>query len=907
MSAEPKSKRDPDNLLMIQRPWAVRGEEILKNIGVNPQEGLSIEEKEKRKRRYGPNELKKAEKKSTLSVFIEQFKSVLVILLTVAVAASFLFNQVIEGIAILAVIVINTIIGFVTEMRAIRSMEALYKMTKVKARVLREGEVKEVSADDLVPGDIVLLNAGDVITADMRLVEASNLNVDESALTGESIPVSKGIKTVGRAAPMAERTGMTYKGTAVTKGSGKGVVVTTGLDTELGKISTLVEEAEEEATPLEKRLEKLGQKLIYIMLIIAGIVAISGIVRGKDLYLMIETSIALAVATVPEGLPIVATVALARGMMRMAKRNALVNKLSAVETLGSTNVICTDKTGTLTENKMTVTKLKSEEGDYHVTGTGMEREGEFRSDGDSFDPLEVKRLEEMLRIGVFCNNAALKEDDDFVGDPMEVALLVAGEKAGIKRKELVDKYPEEREVSFDPSTKMMATFHKVNDGFLVAVKGAPEAVIGCCERVIGPRGEMEFDDQKKEKWLRKNSELAQDGLRILAFAEKKVGNVDEEPYANLTFLGLVGLMDPPRKEVKSAIEKCKIAGIRVIMVTGDQAATARNVGYTVGLVEGIGADVVDGRELKEWGELDEEERERMVKSSIFARVSPEEKLFLIDLHQHNDSVVAMTGDGVNDAPALKKADIGVSMGQRGTQVAKEASDMILQDDNFATITNAVEQGRIIFNNIRSFVYYLLSCNLSELLVILLATSIDIPLPILPLQILFLNVVTDIFPAFALGANKGDEGIMEKEPRRPSEPVLTREHWQGIASYGLMITFSVLGAFLLASLRFGMFIDGEVNYQVVTVSFLTLAFAQLWHVFNMRERGSSFFHNPVVRNKYVWGALLLCVGLLLIATYLPGLSMVLKTVDPGIDGWLIITVFSLLPLIIGQIWNSIPKE
>lgn len=907
MSSGSKKKKNPDDFLQVQRPWAVKVDRVLKEMKVDPDQGLSVKEKEKRKRRYGPNELKKAENKSPLSVFIEQFKSVLVILLTAAVAVSFAFHQIMEAIAILAVIVINTIIGFVTEMRAIRSMEALYKMTKVDARVLRGGRVKKIPADDIVPGDIVVLSAGDVITADMRLVEASNLQVDESALTGESMPVSKGIQTVERAAPMAERTCMVYKGTAVTKGSGKGVVVTTGLDTEFGKISTLVEEAEEEVTPLEKRLEKLGQKLVYVMLFIAGVVAVSGIVRGKDLYLMIETSIALAVATVPEGLPIVATVALARGMLRMAKRNALVNKLSAVETLGSTNVICTDKTGTLTENKMTVTKLELEDGDYDVTGTGLEREGEFRSKKGIIDPGEVKSLERMLKIGVFCNNAALNEGGDFVGDPMEVALLVAGEKAGIKRKELVDRYPEVREVSFDPSTKMMATYHEENDGYVAAVKGAPEAVIECCSRVTGPDGEREFDEREKEKWLRKNSELAEGGLRMLAIAEKTVEDMDAEPYEDLKFLGLVGLMDPPRKEVKSAIEKCKKAGIKVVMVTGDQAATARNVGYNVGLVEGMDTDVVEGRELKELDELDEETKKRMIESSIFARVSPEEKLFLIDLHQQNDSVVAMTGDGVNDAPALKKADIGVAMGQRGTQVAKEASDMILQDDNFSTITNAVEQGRIIFNNIRSFVYYLLSCNLSELLVILLASSMDIPLPILPLQILFLNVVTDIFPAFALGANKGGEGIMGEEPRRPSEPVLTREHWQGIANYGLVITFSVLGAFLLASLRFGMYIDGEVNYRVVTVSFLTLAFAQLWHVFNMRERGSSVIDNPVVRNKYVWGALGLCFVLLLMATYLPGLSMVLKTVDPGYYGWMIIAVFSLLPLIIGQIWNSIPKK
>ncbi|MFW6040719.1 MAG: cation-translocating P-type ATPase [Thermoplasmatota archaeon] len=885
----------------IKRPWAKEEDEVIGHYDVDPEKGLSDLEVTKRRHRFGPNKLREAKKTSLWKILFDQFKSLLVVLLAVATLVSFLFGEWLEGTAIGVVIVINTCIGFYTEYRAIRSMEALHELTKVDSKVIREGDLKKIPADQLVPGDLVVMESGDIISADIRLIESSQLKVDESTLTGESLPVSKDLGILDKEIPLADRENMVFKGTFITRGSGKGVVVSTGMDTELGKISSFIEEAEEEEeTPLEKRLDKLGQKLVWVLLGIAGVVAVSGIIRGKDIYLMIETSIALAVATVPEGLPIVATIALARGMWRMAKRNALVNRLSSVETLGSTSIICTDKTGTLTENRMTVSKYLLDDQMVEVSGTGLEIEGDFSSDGREIEDDRI--LEKALEVGVLCNNAAVhyeKEETKVIGDPMEVSLLIAGMKAGIERSSLVDNKPEVREESFDPNVKMMATYHSLKDGFEVAVKGAPEEVLNVSKYLMTSEGKKDLTEDRKDEILSKNREMAESGLRVLALAFKEVKDKDEKPYSELTYLSLVGMLDPPRKEVRSAIEKCQRAGIRVIMVTGDQTETARNIGYSVGLVTGENVDVVNGNELKEIEELNDEERKRFIDAPIFSRVSPGQKLDIIDIHQDNGSIVAMTGDGVNDAPALKKADIGVSMGKRGTQVAREASDMILQDDNFSTIGNAVEEGRIIFNNIRKFVFYLLSCNLSELFVILTASLLDVPLPILPLQILFLNVVTDIFPAFALGAGQGSKDIMKKSPRDPKESILTKAHWKGIGSYGVIMTVAVLGAFTLSYFYY----DFEVE-RVVTISFLTLAFSQLWHVFNMRERGSKFFINEVTENKYVWLSLLLCTGLLLLATYLPGLSFVLKTVDPGRIGWTIIIIASLVTWFVGQIRISL---
>ena len=574
------------------------------------------------------------------------------------------------------------------------------------------------------------------------------------------MPVDKQVESVGEESPLAERASMVHKGTAVTRGSGEGVVVASGMDTELGHISSLVEEAEEELTPLEKRLDQLGRRLVWIALVIAAVVAGAGILAGREILLMIETAIALAVATVPEGLPIVATIALARGMQRMARRNALINRLSAVEAVGATNVICTDKTGTLTENQMTVVEIALAESEIQVSGEGLDTEGRFSRNGDSLHPADHEALYRLLQAGVLCNNAELHKNGndgerEAIGDPLEVALLVAGVKAGIYRDDLLSKRREVREVAFDPDTKMMATFHEKGNGYAIAVKGAPGPVLSASSQIRTGDTTKALDEADRKAWLHRNRQMAEEGLRIVALAASSADTGDAQPYEHLT----------------------------------------------------------------------------------------------IAVYQNTGQVVAMTGDGVNDAPALKKADIGVAMGRRGTQVAKEAADMVLQDDSFASIVAAVEQGRVIFDNIRKFVLYLLSCNISEIAVISLASLANAPLPIRPLQILFLNLVTDIFPALALGVGEGEERIMRRPPRDPNEPILTRRSWIEMAGFSALITMAVLGALALAYLGLGM-----QQGRAVKISFLTLAFAQLWHVFNMRDQGSSFLDNKVVRNRWLGGPL-----------------------------------------------------
>jgi P-type Ca2+ transporter type 2C len=885
---------------VLREPWSKPAQEVVQDLDVDPKQGLGSQEVEERRRQYGSNRLRSAESTSAWEILAEQFKSLLVLLLTVAAGASLLFGEVIEGIAIGAVILINAAIGFFTELRAVRSMEALQSMGSVSAKVRRNGKVREIPAEELVPGDIVVLEGGDVITADLRLVEASKFQADESALTGESVPVSKQVEPLEEGVALAERASMAYKGTAVTRGAGEGVVVATGMETELGHISSLVEEAEQERTPLEERLNTLGRRLVWITLAIAVVVTGSGILVGKEILLMIETGIALAVATVPEGLPIVATIALARGMRRMARRNALINRLSAVETLGATNVIFTDKTGTLTENQMTVVEIALASEELQVTGEGLETEGSFGQEDTSVAPMDHPILGHALRVGVLCNNAGLHTNgsgraSEAVGEPLEVALLVAGAKAGLQRGELLEENPEAREVAFDPDTKMMATFHGRDGTYRVAAKGAPGAILGASKQILTRDGPRELGDEDRDHWLERNRQMAEEGLRVLALATKEVDSEEAEPYEDLTFLGLFGLLDPPREEVAPSIQACKDAGVRVVMVTGDHPVTALKIAQAVGLVESAEAEAIHGQELADSDELSDQERQRMLEARIFARVSPEQKLDLITMYQGHGDVVAMTGDGVNDAPALKKADIGVAMGQRGTQVAREAADMILEDDRFSTIVTAVEQGRAIFGNIRKFVLYLLSCNMSEIAVISLASLANAPLPIQPLQILYLNLVTDVFPALALGVGEGEQAMMQRPPRDPRESILIWDHWKTMGVYSLFITAAVLGVFALTLTQLGM-----ENSQAVTVSFLTLAFAQLWHVFNMRDRASGVLDNEIVRNPWIWGALALCVLLLLAAVYVPGLNTVLKVTDPGLSGWLLVAGASLLPLIGGQL-------
>ena len=871
-------------------PWSQKPEAILEKLEVNPTAGLSETKVTKRLREFGANLLREHQTKSMAQVLIAQFKSLIILLLIIAGGVSFWYGEILEAWAIVIVILINTTIGFFTELRAVRSMEALFKLGTVTTRVRRNGSVKEIDAQELVPGDIVLVEGGDVVTADMRIIEASKLQVNESALTGESLPVNKSSDPTAQDTVLADRTSMLYKGTAISRGSGEAVVVSTGSNTELGHISLMVESAKEDQTPLEERLDKLGHRLIGLTLIIALFVSLSGIISGKEFYLMIETGIALAVAAIPEGLPIVATIALANGMRIMADKNALVTRLSAVETLGTTGIIFSDKTGTLTENRMTVTQIL------------VPDEEPVQPENINNDP--NNKLSLILEAGVLCNNATLNKNESETGsgDPLEVALLSAANKAGIDIKQLRNQYNEYREEAFDPEVKMMATWNEIeSQSYRIFAKGAPEAIIPHCSSIYSENAIHSITEHDETHWLEINEQLAADGLRIIALAFRDTDTTDGNPYQDLTFLGLMALEDPPREDVKPAIANCKQAGIRVIMVTGDQEKTARYIAKSVGIIENETINIIQGHELPSVETLTDSNFniKRIADVNIFARISPKQKLDLISLYQKQGNVVAMTGDGVNDAPALKKADIGIAMGKRGTQVAKEAADMVLTDDAFSTIVSAIKQGRVIFGNIRRFIYYLLSCNVSEVLVVGLATLIGAPLPILPLQILFLNLVTDVFPALALGLGKAEVGIMERAPRKEDESILTKKHWIGIGGYGLLITSAVLGA-----LFWGLWSTHINQEEAITMSFLTLAFAQLWHVFNMRGKSSSVLHNTIISNPYVWGAIVLCIGLILAAVYIPSIALVLKVVPPSSTNWIIIISMSLIPLVIGQAIKSI---
>jgi Ca2+-transporting ATPase len=873
----------------MREPYRQSAEAVLEAQQSAADTGLSEDEARRRCESHGPNRLREMRSRSSWRILVDQLESIVVILLLSASVAAAVFGRLVEALAIAAAVVVNTLIGFVMEWRATRAMEALRRLGKVQARVRRDGRTREVAADSLVPGDIVLLEAGDVIAADLRLLEANTLQCDEAALTGESVAADKSVETLNEHdLPVGDRRNMVYKGTAVTQGSGRGVVVATGMDTELGKISALVEEAEQAVTPLEKRLDRLGRRLIWLTLGIAVVVSAAGFLAGKDLLVMIETAIALAIAAVPEGLPVVATLALAQGMRRMARRNAVVKRLSAVETLGAANLIFSDKTGTLTENHMTLARLVIAAGELNRVDDGA-----FERDGERLVADASPGLRAALEIGALCNNASL-EDGEAVGDPTEVALLEAAAKTGISPADLLEQSPETREVSFDPELKMMATFHRGNDGaYRVAVKGAPEAVLEHCTKVLGEHGTDDLSDEDHERWHERGEELANRGLRVLALAEGAAEDDETEPYRELTLVGLAGLYDPPREGIADTIRACQDAGIRIVMGTGDHAATARAIAEQIGLARAED-EAIEASQLSGLDDLDEAQRQRLLEAPVFARISPEQKLELIRLYQASHHVVGMTGDGVNDAPALKKADIGIAMGRRGTEVAREAADMVLKDDAFATILVAIEHGRTIFSNIRRFIVYLLSGNLGEIMAISAAALVAAPLPMLPLQILYINFVSDVLPALALGLSRSEAGIMQRPPREVDEPVLLGRHWLAIFTYGALIAATVLAAFAAALLLFDM-----DQAAAVTIGFLTFGFARLWHVFNMRSTDSGVWINEVTTNGFAAVAVVLGIVLLLAAAYVPMLAGVLSVQAPQVTGWLLILSFSLLPLITVQ--------
>ncbi|MDU8913379.1 cation-translocating P-type ATPase [Aestuariicoccus sp. MJ-SS9] len=863
---------------------------VAERLRADPKSGLSTHEADRRLAAHGPNSLRRKKPQGALSILAHQVQSVIVWLLLAAAAMSFVLGDIAEGSAIAFVLALNTAIGFFTELKAARSMEALMRLAEVRTRVRRDGAVRVIDAQGLVPGDVVILEAGDVVTADLRLSAASNLQADESVLTGESAPVTKTADPVARDAALGDRLSMAFKGTAITQGAGEGIVTATGMATELGRISALAQSAESEAAPLERRLDRLGHRLVGLTLALAALTIGAGILRGHDVVIMVQTGVALAVAAVPEGLPVVATLSLARGMWRMSRRNALITRLSSVETLGATTVILTDKTGTLTENRMTVTRYLLATGDVEAPGP----DGPGGKGWGTGTPLDWA-----LRIGVLCNNAELGHaaTGGHSGDPMEIALLRVAAGRGLSRAPLLERWPEVGEHAFHSDVKMMATVHAQGDRYFYAVKGAAEAVLDACSQVLGPDGATAFTPAQRAAWAERTAAAARDGLRLLALAMKDSAAPDAPPYEGLTLVGLVCLSDPLREDVPAAIAACRAAGVRVVMLTGDHADTALTIARQAGLGDGR-LSVLESGEIAglDADTVGAEARARILAADVFARVAPETKLTLVTLYQRAGHVVAMTGDGVNDAPALKKADIGIAMGQRGTQVAQEAAHMVLRDDAFATITEAMRQGRVIFDNIRKFVVYLMSCNVSEVLVVGLAVGAGLPTPLLPLQILFLNLVTDVFPAFALGLGKGDEGVMQKPPRDPSEPMVDRARWGLIAVLGALITLATLGAF--AGALYGLRLAPG---QAVTVAFLTLALAQLWNVFNVRDPGSGLWRNEVTRNGYVWGAITLCLALIGAALWVPPLAALLGLPDPGREGLALALGASLAPLALGQVW------
>lgn len=881
---------------MISHPWAEERESVLRELDTGRETGLDRAEARRRLDQQGQNLVEASRAKSAWTILRNQFESVVVLLLGAAAIGTFLIGRWVEGAAISAVVVVNAVIGFWTELRAVRSMESLRALSRARARVRRQGRLQDIPAEHVVVGDIVLLEAGDKVPADARVLEAARLQVDESALTGESEPRTKQEDAVERETPVADRLDMLYKGTAVTRGSGEAVVTATGPGTELGRIASQIKQAQKGRTELEKGMDRLGRSFVWLTVVLSAVVIPAGWLTGKDPLLVVETAAALAVAAIPEGLPIVLTLALARGMRRMARRRALIRRLSAVGTLGSVNVIATDKTGTLTENQMTVRGWTFTDQEVDVSGEGLDTSGEFVRDGESLDPTGDERPLHALRIGVLCGNAELRAEDDEVegvGDPMEVALLVAGAKAGIEKERLLEDLPETREVAFDPEIKMMATVHETGEGFFFAVKGAAEAVLDVCDQVWASDGPKLLDDATREEHIARSRRLGARGHRVLALAEKTGGDSNEEAYEGLVFVALCAMVDPPRAGVKESIRAAHGAGVRTVMVTGDQPETAQSIAEALGLQTSKenGPQVVEGRDLDASESMSGGREREIAGTHVFARVSPKQKLDLVSLHQDLGRVVAMTGDGVNDAPALEKADIGIAMGLRGTQVAREAADVILQDDAFSTIVTAIRQGRVIFGNLRSFVLFLLTVSLSMIIAVFVASLGGWTMPVLPLQVLFLNAVTHVFPALAIGMGEGPSNVMNRPPRGRDEPILYVRHWVFISVHAALIALSGLLVVMTAS-RFGLVPRDAVQ----TVAFLAIAFAQLWHVFNVRGEGSPPLANEITTNPWVWGGGCLSILLTCLIVYVEPARVVFRLAHPGWSGWLVALGASLIPLI-----------
>lgn len=885
----------------IENPHSLSVEEILQILQTDVNQGLVVSEANQRNKEFGLNIYEAQAQKSVWRMLLEQFKSPIVYLLAFGALVSLYFQNYIESASIVVVLLVNALIGFLMEMQARSSMNALKQMDVIKSKVIRAGKTAEIEAEKITPGDLIVLEAGDIIPGDGRLVESNQLQCDESSLTGESLPSQKNIEILDKNTALGDQFDMVFKGSSVMNGNGKAIITGIAKNTELGKITSLVESSLDTQTPLDKKLNALSKKLIWITLVMTTIFAITGIIQGKNWLLILETSIALAVAAFPEGLPIVSTVALSYGMLLMAKRNAIVKKLSAVETLGSTSVILTDKTGTLTENKIYVDTFVFPEESVKVTIENSQlkfNHGEIKNSQAHFEKLKI--------VGALCNNTTSElkgKKEKTLGDPVEIALLHLANTSAVSFEQIKQKYERIGEIPFDANTKMMATLHKSEKGNLVAAKGSVEQLLEKCTKIQDGESVKELNKSDKKKILEDSEKFSEEGLRVLGFAYREEANIQKENYLNdLIYIGSIGFLDPPRLDIKDAIITCREAGIKVVMITGDHPKTALNIAKKVGLVDENEQNVMTGSELPEGKSLTKDWTKRILLTSVFARTTPKQKLDIADIFQKAGNIVAMTGDGVNDAPALKKADVGIAMGLRGTQVAKETASIILKNDSFTSIAEAVAHGREIFNNIKKFVIYLVSCNLSEIFIVTTLGFLAPASTILPLQILFLNMVTDVFPALALGLGKGDKTVMNIPPRNSKEDIVTNKDWIKITLFSAVITISVILA-LLYTKEYISQDDKTLN----NVAFITLAFAQLFHVFNMSSPKSDFIINEVTKNHFVWYAIIICSGLMAIVFVIPQMRTVLGLAALPTNVWMVAILASFIPLILGQIYKAITKK
>lgn len=878
----------PENITYpIEYACSSDAEKITQLLHANQQTGLGEDEVAKRIEAFGLNSYKAQKQKSIFLILIEQFKSPIVLLLVVAAGFSFFFQHYIEGFSIIGVLFITATLGFFMELQARKSMNALIQMDVSVSKVWRDNSMTEIPSERIVPGDIVLLEPGDIVPADGRIFELHQFEADESALTGESLPVTKKLESLEKNTELADQVNMVFKGTAIVKGNAKIIITGTGLHTELGKIASLVENAEQSITPLEKKLQGLTKKLMWITAVFAAIFIVTGIIQGKDIYRIVETALALSVAAIPEGLPIVATIALTYGMLRMARKNVLIKRLAAVETLGGINTIFTDKTGTLTENKIEVSNLSLFEELITVEQNKINTEN------------NKSIIDKLLLISTLCNNAVVNKkgnEEKQLGDPIEITLLHFVTANKINVAEINKQYPRVAEEAFSSETKLMATLHKNKTTNFVAAKGAVEALIEKCSTYCKGDAIEQLTDSAKKIFLQKADEVQAQGTRLLAFAFKEGDNTGTDNFLqDLTLAGFIGFLDPPRTDVIGALQSCREAGIKVIMITGDHPATALNIAQKIKLSDKENI-IINGKELGV--NLPDE---KLFTADIFARVSPKQKLDMVSLYQKRGDIVAMTGDGINDAPALKKADIGIAMGLRGTQVAKETAAMVLKDDSFTAIVTAIEQGRAIFQNIKRFLVYLLSCNLSEIFIVFIYGLLNLPFSILPLQILFLNLVTDIFPALALGMGKGNELTMKNPPRNPQEPIVVKKDWTNIIVYAILLTLPIMAVTWYCShyLKY----SPEVCNNI---TFFSLALAQLWHVFNLSSRKLSFIKNEVTRNILVWYALLLCIIILTVFYLVIPLKEILGLQLLDTNMWLIVSATSIVPVLLIQLFKRVFK-